>query len=190
MYRALTLKALVSGVDLDDKRRLAKLAKEIDLVLEQPDDAPWVPARVLVDGADVTQAIRSPEVNAAVSEVARVPGVRREMVRRQRALARGHDAVVEGRDIGTVVFPAADVKVFLTAEPEERLKRRRAELEDEGVKGADERHARVLERDRIDSSRKDSPLAISDDATVIDTTPMDASQVVEAVLALCRERSG
>lgn len=184
MYRALTWKVLAEGADPDDADTVARLARALDLALEQPRERPFAAPRVHVDGLDVTEAIRSPEVNSAVSRVARVAEARKELVRRQRDLAAGIDAVVEGRDIGTVVFPEATLKVFLTADPAERSRRRFHELERQGVRGADERHARIRERDHIDSNRADSPLARAEDATVIDTTAMGIDDVVSAVLAL------
>jgi cytidylate kinase len=112
------------------------------------------------------------------------------MVRRQRELVGDGPAVVEGRDIGTVVFPDADAKVFLTADPDERIRRRKAELEEQGVRGADESHARVLDRDRIDSSRADSPLAQAQDAVRVDTTELDVGDVVALVLGLAGRTPG
>lgn len=190
MYRAVTFKMLAMGGDASEPAAVAEMAREMDLDLDQPADEPYAPPRILIDGNDATDAIRTPTVNAFVSQVARIPDVRRELVSRQRALASDGDAVVEGRDIGTVVFPDAEVKVFLTADPEERLRRRNSELESQGVAGADESHARVLERDRIDSTRADSPLSAADDATVIDTTALSVDEVVSAVLALAESRRG
>jgi pantoate ligase/cytidylate kinase len=184
MYRAAAWAVLDAGADLSDEAAVAEVARGMDLILEQPASEPWEPPVVKVGDTDVTLAIRSPKVNAAVSPVAKVSAVRREMVHRQRELVGDGDAVVEGRDIGTVVFPDAEVKVFLTADPDERIRRRKAELEEQGVRGADESHARVLDRDRIDSSRSDSPLTQAEDATRVDTTDLDVGDVVGLVLGL------
>ena len=126
--------------------------------------------RVVVDGDDVTEAVRAPAVNGAVSTVAAHPGVRRELVSRQRVWAAAHDGgVMEGRDIGTVVFPDARLKVFLTAGEDERARRRRDE-------------AGVEQRDRLDSTRSVSPLKAADDAVVIDTTDLTVDEVVVRIL--------
>lgn len=190
MYRAAAWAVLEAGVDPDDEDAVGRIAGEMALGLVQPTEEPFAAPRVMVGEVDVTEAIRGPAVNAVVSRVARVPAVRRELVARQRAMVGDGPAVVEGRDIATVVFPDAGVKVFLTAQPEERIRRRRVELEAAGIVGADEAHGRVLDRDRIDSTRADSPLARAPDATVIDTTSLDVDGVVQAVLALVRATEG
>lgn len=189
MYRAAAWAVLHAGVALADEAAIGEVARGMELTLEQPAQEPWEPPVVKVGDTDVTLAIRSPDVNAAVSPVAKVSAVRREMVRRQRALVGQGSAVVEGRDIGTVVFPDAQVKVFLTAEPDERIRRRQAELEEQGVRGATESHARVLDRDRIDSSRSDSPLVQAEDAIRVDTTHLDVGDVVARVLSLAQRAS-
>lgn len=173
MYRAVTFAAMRRGIDLDDAEAVAHLAREIDLEVA---DA------VTVDGVDATIEIRTPEVTRAVSIVAANPGVRRELVSRQREWAETHHGgVVEGRDIGTVVFPAADVKVYLTAADDERASRRSKELLDMHY---DQVAADIARRDHVDSTRTTSPLAVADDAVRIDTTGREIGQVVEAVLAL------
>jgi 3-phosphoshikimate 1-carboxyvinyltransferase len=165
MYRAVAWAALDREVDLEDVAALAAIAG--DAVLELEDE------RVVIDGHDVTEAIRSPEVGHAVSLVASVPEVRRLLVERQRRWVARHGAgVVEGRDIGSVVFPDADVKVFLTAALEERARRRQEESEDQ-----------VARRDRIDSTRLTSPLTVAEGAHVLDTTGRSVDDVVEEVLS-------
>jgi cytidylate kinase len=164
MYRAVAWAALERGVDPADEPAVAALAAELALTLE---------SRVLVDGTDVTAAIRSPEVGRAVSVVAALPAVRRQLVARQRAwVAERGGAVVEGRDIGTVVFPEAPLKVYLTASEEERARRRH-----------DEPPGGVARRDRIDSSRAASPLVQAPDARLLDTTGRSVVDVVEEVLS-------
>ena len=161
MYRSVTHVALQRGVDVSDADALARLAH--DLEIEVGD-------RVLVDGDDVSEAIRTPAVNGAVSTVAAHPGVRAELVRRQKAWAATHQGgVMEGRDIGTVVCPGARLKVFLTAGEGERARRRRDE-------------AGVEQRDRLDSTRSVSPLKAADDAIVIDTTALTVDEVVTRIL--------
>jgi len=125
MYRALTLAALRRNVRLEDDEELTRLAREVRIELGQENGVPWV----TLDGEDVSQAIRTPEVDRHVSRVSEVAGVREEIVRQQRVLAGSRDVVMEGRDIGTVVFPNAEVKVFLVADPVTRARRRKAELE-------------------------------------------------------------
>ncbi len=141
--------------------------------------------RVLLEGEDVTEALRTPEVSEMASVVSAVPGVRREMVRRQREIASRTGGVVEGRDIGTVVFPEARVKIFLTASPEIRARRRYDELVRRGVAV---RWEDVLEEQRVrdhrDSTRADSPLRPAPDAVVVDTSGLDLAQVVEKIVLL------
>jgi cytidylate kinase len=161
MYRSVTHVALERGVDVADGQALAALARDLDIEVGD---------RVTVDGDDVSEAIRAPGVNGAVSTVAAHPGVRAELVRRQRTWAATHrGAVMEGRDIGTVVFPDARLKVFLTAGEGERARRRRDAAD-------------VEQRDRLDSTRPVSPLKAADDAIVIDTTELTVDEVVARIL--------
>lgn len=173
MYRAVAFAAMRRGVDPEDAADVAKLTG--DLALEVTD-------RVLVDGVDATIEVRSPEVTRAVSVVAANPEVRRELVRRQREWAEAHGSgVVEGRDIGTVVFPEAPVKVYMTASDEERAQRRSQELLDMHY---DDVAAAIARRDHVDSTRPYAPLAVASDAVVVDTTTSTVDEVVELVLRL------
>jgi len=173
MYRAVAFTAMRRGVDPDDEGPVAKIATEMSLAVAE---------RVMVDGVDATIEIRSPEVTRAVSTVAANPGVRKEMVRRQREWAADHGAgVVEGRDIGTVVFPEAPVKVYMTAADEQRAQRRSQEMLDMHY---DEVAADIARRDHVDSTREHAPLAAAPDAVVVDTTSSTVEQVVELVLRL------
>jgi cytidylate kinase len=161
MYRTVALAALREGVEVAETARLAELAATVE--------------------TDTTPAIRTAEVTAFVSGVAAVPEVRRELVKRQRRWAAEHDGgVVEGRDIGTVVFPEADLKVFLTASDEERARRRGDEVGAADYRGVQDALAR---RDRLDSTRAVSPLKPADDALVIDTTGRTVEEIVEEVLS-------
>lgn len=173
MYRAVAFTAMRRGVDPEDRAVVAKLAADLQLEVDE---------RVLVDGVDATIEIRSPEVTRAVSVVAVNPEVRRELVRRQQewADAKG-SGVIEGRDIGTVVFPNAPVKVYMTASDEERAQRRSQEMLDMHY---DEVAADIARRDHIDSTRQHAPLAIAPDAVVVDTTTSTVEEVVELVLQL------
>jgi CMP/dCMP kinase len=181
MYRGLTWLALQRGVDPADGPSLAGLARDVPMAIEPTRDGD----RVRVDGQDVTEAIRLPEVSSRVSEVSAHPGVREEMVAAQRALLSSGGWVSDGRDVGTVVCPGADLKVFLTASLEERARRRRAELAARGVE-VDE--PTVLEdvrrRDHLDTTRDTSPLRVAPGAIVIDSSEMRADDVVERVVRL------
>lgn len=186
MYRAITVRALRSGSDLTDAEAVTRLAEasEVRLVAPQEEGGQLV---VLLNGEDVTSDIRRPEVNRAVSLVAKIPGVRAELVRMQRQLAEEGGVVMDGRDIGTVVLPEADFKFFLTADLAERARRRARDLEAQGFDhslGAvtDE----VARRDRIDSEREASPLRRAEDAVLLDSTALTVEQVVEAILAAVR----
>jgi cytidylate kinase len=181
MYRSLTLAALRRGVDPGDGPALADLLAGLRIDLQSTGDEP----RVLLDGADVTQAIRSPEVTGAVSRVSLHPEVRREMVRRQRALGAHGGVVLEGRDIGTVVFPDADLKVFLSADARTRARRRQREDAARGVhRDLAELEAEIRARDATDSTRATSPLVRAADAVLLDTSGLDFEEQLDAVLAL------
>jgi cytidylate kinase len=177
-YRALTLALLRRGVPTEDPRAVADAAKSVDLTLElAPGDTGA--ARVLLDGVPVGPELRSSQVNAAVSAVSAVPAVRELLVARQRSLAGLGGIVVEGRDIGTVVWPGADVKVFLTASDSERARRRSSDGD-----GGGESAEALARRDRLDSGRATSPTRAADDAVVIDSTDRTVDEVVEQILRL------
>jgi cytidylate kinase len=168
MYRSVALAVLRRGLDPSDAAAAGELARVLPIEVGE---------RVLVDGADETEAIRSAEVSAVVSTVAAHPEVRVHLVRRQQEWAAAHDGgVVEGRDMGTVVFPDAAVKVYLTASEDERVRRRQLE-------GGEAVAAEVARRDHVDSTRATSPLLAADDAMVIDTTGRTVEEIVEEVLA-------
>ena len=146
--------------------------------------------RVVVNGTDITRAVRTPDIDKAATAVARMPKVREILVERQRALARGRGVVMEGRDIGTVVFPDADVKIYLDASPEERARRRAADPAHGG--GPQELAAvatALAARDKIDTTRAVSPLMVAPDAVVVDTTDIPVDVVVERVLRIVRGRA-
>lgn len=185
MYRAVALSALRAGLvpplDAVAEEQVVELARRLAVGF----DGPARGQRVLLGGEDVSTELRTPEVSAMASVVSAIPGVRREMVRRQRELAASTGGVVEGRDIGTVVFPEAPLKVFLTATPEVRARRRFDEL---ARRGAGVRWEVVLEeqrvRDQRDSTRVDSPLRAAPDAVMVDTSGLDLAQVVEKIVLL------
>jgi CMP/dCMP kinase len=177
-YRALTLALLRRGVRVEDPEAVADAAKSVDLTLELPPGRAGV-ARVLLDGAEPGPALRSPEVNATVSAVAAVPAVRELLVGLQRSLVGVGGIVVEGRDIGTVVWPDADVKVFLTASEHERARRRGRDRN-----GGGETAETLARRDALDGGRAASPTRAAADALVIDSTTRSADQVVDQLLEL------
>lgn len=184
MYRAVGLLAARAGMGAnlgdDDGDALCSLVRRHRIRLEPGADG----VRVLVDDEDITDSIRSPEVSTMASAVSAVPAVRRALVPVQREMARDRGGVMEGRDIGTVVFPDATLKVFLTADPEERTRRRWRELRDRGVRTTPEAVRREQDaRDERDSSREDSPLRPADDAVIVDSTDRTVGQVVDAILA-------
>ncbi|MCG8429975.1 MAG: (d)CMP kinase [Candidatus Omnitrophica bacterium] len=180
MYRAVTLKALESGIAIEDIPGVIKTARsaQIDLV-NKPDGA----LTVLLDAKDVSSQIRQPQVSRYVSDVARIKEVREVMVKLQRELGERTDSVLDGRDIGTVVFPNADRKFYLDADFNERVQRRYAELKEAGSTITPEDVDKDLRnRDTIDSTREHSPLKRAEDAVYVDTTRMSINEVVQEVL--------
>jgi cytidylate kinase len=182
MYRAVGWKAVRDGVPLDDEEQVARLAEVSHIDLGE---------RITIDGHDVTRAIRTPEIDRAATSVARLPRVRAVLVERQRQMVEAPGIVMEGRDIGTVVFPSADVKLYLDASAEERARRRAVDPAHSGGPTALADVATMLtERDRLDSTRPTSPLYIADDAIKIDTTGSSIDAVVQEVLGVVGARLG
>jgi cytidylate kinase len=177
MYRAVAWKALQEGLDLRDEGVIAALAERMDIDLEN--------GRVAIDGHDVSRAIRTAEMDAAATMVARHPAVRRVLVNRQHKLGAAGGVVMEGRDIGTVVFPKADVKIYLDASPEERARRRANDPAHRVSAGGalSEVATALAERDRSDSTRAVSPLAMAPDAILVETTGLDVEAAVDRVMA-------
>jgi cytidylate kinase len=179
MYRAVALWAIRQQVEVTDMHRLDQLAQAAEIELDSTG------RRVSLNGEDVTEAIRTSEVSAAASQIASVSAVRRALVAKQRAFADKRNVVMEGRDIGTVVFPDARVKIYLDASPGERVRRRAEEIgvSPEAVAG------QISERDRRDETRGDSPLAQAPDAVYIDTSNLTLEDVEEEILKLLRART-
>jgi cytidylate kinase len=186
MYRALTLAAIRRAVPTDDEARLTRLAQDCDLdIMPQSGEPDGRLYTVYLDGVDVTWDLRLPEVDAAVSQVSAFPGVRAELVRRQREVGRRGRVIMIGRDIGTVVMPDAPLKLYITASPEERARRRLIDRRRQGHHDEYEAIlADVIRRDHIDSNRKHSPLRPAADAVIIDTTDRPAEAVLEAIMGL------
>ncbi|HVD92488.1 MAG TPA: (d)CMP kinase [Vicinamibacterales bacterium] len=182
MYRALAWKALHDGLDLSDEASVAAVAERARFDVEG--------GRITIDGHDVATAIRTPEMDRASAMVARHPAVRRVLVARQRSYGQGGGVVMEGRDIGTVVFPDADVKIYLDASPEERARRRAADPAHTSSRNSQlsDVATALAERDRSDSTRTASPLAVAPDAVVMDTTGLPVDRVVEQVLTLVNSK--
>ncbi len=178
MYRAVALWALRQNLAVSDAHRMEQLAMAAEIGLESDG------SQILLNGEDVSVQIREPEVAGAASQVAAIPGVRRALVEKQRAIGARNNVVMEGRDIGSVVFPDADLKIFLDAQSEERARRRASE-----VNGDPDTIGRQLrERDTRDRTRAESPLTQAPDAVYVDSTRMGIEQVEEAILKLVRAR--
>jgi cytidylate kinase len=184
-YRATALKVLQSAIAPDDEQAVVRLIAQTDIRITTE----GLQSRVLVDGEDVTEKIRTPEVTLAAARVSRLPEVRAKLVAVQRSCATGRGVVMEGRDIGTVVFPNAALKVFLKADPVERARRRLNQDRKEGRSATLEQTAgEIARRDQLDAERKISPLVAAADAYQIDSTELAADQVVEQILDLARKK--
>jgi cytidylate kinase len=181
MYRALTLKVIEQNIDFRDKTSVIGLANNTNIDLKSNSEGIL---KVILDGKDVSGLIREPRITKLVSDIAKIKEVRRAMLGLQRNLGRSGSSVLDGRDIGTVVFPDADKKFYLDARLEERARRRHKELEDSGLAISPEDVAKdIKNRDTIDSTREVAPLKKADDAIYIDTTDMTIEEVVKKVLS-------
>ncbi|HUA59090.1 MAG TPA: (d)CMP kinase [Verrucomicrobiae bacterium] len=181
MYRAVALWAIRQGVDLGDMHRLEQLALAAEIELS--------PGRIRLNGEDVTDAIRTQQVADGASRASAIPGVRRALVAKQRSIGERTSVVMEGRDIGTVVFPKAEVKIYLDADPRERVRRRLRDIRATGGDIAEAQlAAQMKERDQRDSTRSDAPLTQAPDAVYLDSTPLSADEVEEAILRIVRAR--
>jgi len=185
MYRAITLKALNEGVDVNDGQMLSHLTKNCKLEVVYDDN---LGNRIVMDGDDITEEIRAPRVNQKVSMVAKSPEVRKELVHLQRAIAKKTGGIImEGRDIGTNVLTGAPFKFFLSADVEERARRRWLEMKEKNVEVPfEELLEEIAMRDRIDQEREDDPLRAAPDACVIDTTAFSFEEVVQKLLEMIR----
>jgi len=188
MYRAVALMAIETGTSLSDAEALARLAASANSEFRGQRSGEQGPGRVLVRGRDVTGAIRTPEVSKAASRVSVHAAVRRELVRQQRELGRQGGVVMEGRDIGTKVFPRADLKIFLDAPIEVRSERRFRDPEAAGLESPAEVLREIADRDRRDREREQSPLVPAADAVRMDSTHLTAEQVVEKILEMVKAK--
>jgi cytidylate kinase len=184
-YRAAALKVLNAGIPADDERAVVALLAATDIRLIGAANQ----TRVLLDGTDVTGLIRTPDVTHIASKVSQFAGVRQKLAALQRQLAATPGVVMEGRDIGTIIFPDAPLKIFLTADPAERARRRFGQDETSGQKASlEETHQEMTTRDRLDSERKVSPLKPAPDAIEIDSTGLSADEVVRRITELAEQR--
>lgn len=188
LYRAVTLAVLRSGLNEDDEHNIAHLAEDVQIDLQPPSKKDGRKEDVLLNGEDVTWVIREPEVDALVSKISAYPGVRRAMIDQQRRIGSRGRVVMVGRDIGTVVMPGADLKIYLEASLEERARRRYQEMLARG-ENADFQQvlAALRNRDTIDSSRTVAPLRPAEDAVIIDTDRLNLEQVLEKIRGYCKE---
>jgi cytidylate kinase len=185
MYRAVAFRAKQRGIRLEDEERLSQLASSLQGTFLTRNGE----LRVLCDGEDVTESIRSPEMSSLASDISKKEGVRGVLVRLQREMGRAGGVILEGRDIGTVVFPDADAKFYLDADAEERARRRYEELARKGVKVSfQETLEDVIRRDRNDMTRAISPLRKAKDAVVIDSTHLSVEEVVEKMIQVIRQK--
>ena len=186
IYRTVALRAREAGADPSDPEQVAPLLEDLDLRMDYGGDGVQ---RMYLSGRDVTETIRENKISALASQVAALPAVREFLLDFQRKQAREHNVVMDGRDIGTVVLPRAGVKIFLTAAPEARARRRTAELLQRGQDADfDEILREIRQRDEQDENRPVAPLRQAEDAALLDTTNLDLKGSLEALLTLVRER--
>lgn len=183
MYRTITYEGLVKGIDLNDESSLLQILKKMKYKSKVIDGAP----HYFADGKDVTEKIRTPQVAANVSKVAAYPSIREYLSKLQRQLAESNDVVMDGRDIGTIIFPDAKYKFFLTASPEVRAKRRYIENQSKGIKtNLQDLIQAIQKRDELDSKRKIAPLLPASDAVMVDTSNLDIDEVVSYMMSRIR----
>lgn len=181
MYRLFTLKVLKEGVSFNESEKIRELLENLNINIEND--------RFYLDGEDVTEKIRTYQVSDNVSKIAALKEVREKMVLLQREFSKSKDVILDGRDIGTVVFPDADIKIFLVADPMERAKRRYRELKKKGEDvSLDEIFKNIMERDKIDSNRDTAPLRKAADAVEIDTTKMNIKDVKKEILTVYKNK--
>lgn len=187
MYRTVALKAIKMGIDTLDRAALARMVKDINMDIKFVNDE----QQVYLDGENVTDLIRTPEVSKGASDVASIPEVRLKMVELQRMISSEYGVVMDGRDIGTYVLPDADLKIFLTASIEERVRRRYNELVSKGISGVNIEQVRkdIEYRDKNDSLRSFAPLRKADDAIEIDTTGLSMDDVADKIRLIIKEKN-
>lgn len=181
-FRCVALYMLQNGIKMEDEKEILELLKNIEIDIKETGE-------VILNGKDVSKEIRTPEVSALTSPVSTIQEVRTKMLEVQRKIAEGKNVIMEGRDIGTVVFPNADVKIYLDASAEERAKRRVKQNEEKGIYTSyDDILKAIIERDTRDSTRKIAPLKKADDAIYIDSTEMSIGEVVEEIIRIVKKK--
>ncbi|MBD3182704.1 (d)CMP kinase [Candidatus Poribacteria bacterium] len=181
MYRAVTWQAIQEKIDLKDQGALAELTRRCNIIFRDNGK------KIILNGVDVSREIRYPEVDKHISDIVKLPKVREIMVERQKQLGRIGNVITEGRDVTTIVFPDADVKIYLDASLEERAKRRYLQFESKGHPlNQDQVKRETARRDKADSSREHGPLRVAPDAITIDTTDKDIQQVVDEIIAIIK----
>jgi cytidylate kinase len=187
MYRAITWVTLQRGLDVSDEAAITSLSENVPIDVRPPSQDDGRACDVIVDGVDITWETRSPEVDANVSIISAYPGVRRALSVQQRRIGGRGQVVMVGRDIGTVVLPGADLKIYLVASAKERARRRYEEIIARGESADyDEILSKVVERDRIDSTRDVAPLKAAEDAILVDSNNLNAEEVFQHIFALCK----
>lgn len=185
MYRAVTYLAIKENIDVKDEARITRLAAESSIMLKYIGEQ----LHIYLNDQDITAEIRSPKVTGKVAEIAQIPGVRKVMLDKQRAMAECGGVVMDGRDIGTYVLPNADVKIFLTASISERARRRYLELKEKGyVVDIVSLEKEIAQRDKMDSERKIAPLIQASDAVLLDSTGLSIEEVIQKIIMLCEGR--
>lgn len=189
MYRAVTYAAQHTGIPIDDEMAVTRLAETIDIDVRPASKQDGRAYDVITDGRDITWEIRQPQVDSAVSQVSAYPGVRKALTIQQRRIGLRGKVVMVGRDIGTVVLPEADLKIYLEASVEERARRRYKEVTERGEQASiDEIQSNLMERDRIDSTRDVAPLRAAPDAIILNSDHLDKNQTLEAVKQLVKQK--
>jgi CMP/dCMP kinase len=189
MYRGVSLLGRRAGLDPADEPALARIAEEAAFHFDMDPREDRLLNRVSINGNDITDAIREPEISQLASLVSTLSGVRRALVAKQKQMGAEGGVVMEGRDICNVVLPGAEVKIFLTASPEERARRRHLELIGKGIQSDFDRVlADIRERDNRDTTRADSPLKPAPDAAIVDTDPLSIEQVVDRIAEIAEEK--
>ena len=187
MYRCVTLKMLEENVGLEDLEKIAEILKNIKIEFKEEENT----KKVFLNGKDVTLKIRSKEVNEFVSPVSTIKIVREHLANLQREMAKTIDVIMEGRDIGTTVFPNADVKIFLECSTEERAKRRYIQNQQKGIKCTYEEILKeIIERNKLETEREISPFVKADDAIVVDSTKLTIEQVVDEIIKIIKTKKG
>ncbi len=182
MFRCVTLKLLQEGIDLEEQEKIKDILEVINIELKESGE-------VFLNGEDVTKKIRKDEVNNLVSPVSVIPIVREKLLALQRTIAEGKNVIMEGRDIGTTVFPNADIKIYLDATPEERAKRRMKQNQEKGMNSSyEEVLENIIDRDKRDSTREIAPLRKAEDAIYIDSTNLKIEEVVEEVVKIVESK--